>query len=33
MRTYQHQHIAQTGAMFAFYLPVPVAHAMPVEAF
>ena len=33
MRLYHHQHIAHFGAMLAFYLPVPIAYAIPVEAF
>jgi len=33
MLAYRHQRIAHFGAMLAFYLTVPIAYAIPVEAF
>ena len=33
MRAYHRQRIAQFGAMPAFYLSVPIAYAISVEAF
>jgi len=32
MRAYHHQRLAHFGDMLAFYLPVPLSHAIPVEA-